>query len=372
MSSFIFYGESGIGKTTAATVIAKEKQESYDVFNPTIHSKKELLEKLAINKILIIDELHRLNKDKQEILLSYLEDDKIILYATTTENPYFKIIPSLRSRLKILRFNKLSETEIFQGLKNIIEKYKLKIKINDDLLLSIVKFSAGDFRNAINNLDLIETIYPNTNVDFESIKKIFPSMNFYTDKDADKHYDTLSAFHKSLRGSDPDAALYYGMLLAKAGDIDALLRRLIMVAYEDIALANPNASIKVDAAINAIERVGFPEANTILAKIIIEIALSPKSNSTYVSMNKILDKINNGNIYDIPDHLKDTHYKNSAKFNRPKYLYPHDFENNYVNQNYLPIELEKNHFFEFANNQNEQKIKSYWEKIKIASRNKTK
>lgn len=371
-SSFIFYGESGIGKTTAASVIAKERKQKFDTFNPTIHSKKDLVEKLAKNDIIIIDELHRLNKDKQEILLTYLEEDKIILYATTTENPYFKIIPSLRSRMKILRFNKLSDEEILNGLKNIIKKHNLKIKLSDEILFSIVKLSAGDFRNAINNFDLIQVVFPDKEVDFEMVKKILPSINYYSDKDSDKHFDTLSAFHKSLRGSDPDAALYYGLLLAKTGDIDALFRRLIMVSYEDVALANPNISVKVDVAINAIERVGFPEANIILAKIIIEVALASKSNSTYIAMDKILKEINSGSIFDIPDHLKDTHYKSSSKFRRPKYLYPHDYVNNYVEQSYLPKEFANKTFFNYAENLSEQKVKNYWDKIKKNNENKFK
>ncbi|MGZ9453476.1 replication-associated recombination protein A [Mycoplasma sp. AC157] len=358
-TSFIFYGESGIGKTSVANVLALNLNLKYTTFNATIENKDSLLEKIKNNDILIIDEIHRLNKDKQDLLLSYLEKDEIIIYATTTENPYFKINPAIRSRMQILKFNKPSLEEIinFFHLKNLI--------LPKEIIEKIIFLSNFDIRTIFRNLDFVLTLSKNDLLSEEIVEKLLPNVNFYSDKNADSHYNNLSAFHKSLRGSDPDAALYYGMLIIKSGDFDGLYRRMLCVAYEDIGLAHPNISLKVMAAINSAERLGMPEARLPLSTIIIELALSPKSNSTYQAMQKVSKLIDNGKIYEIPDHLKDSHYKSAKKFNHGvNYLYPHDFLNNYVDQQYLPSEIKNNKFFEFGNNKNEQKLKEYLNKIK--------
>ncbi|WGI37059.1 replication-associated recombination protein A [Mesomycoplasma lagogenitalium] len=363
-TSFIFYGESGIGKTSTAKVVATNMNMKFDTFNASIENKESLISKINDNEILIIDEIHRLNKDKQDILLSFLENKKIIIYATTTENPYFKINPAIRSRMQILKFEKPNLSEIKSSLFKLVEK-NFKNKIEENVLDKIIHFSNFDIRNILSNLKLLMKISENKKISNELIEKIIPNINFYSDKNADAHYNNLSAFHKSLRGSDVDASLYYGMLIIKTGDFEGLYRRILCVAYEDVGLANSIIALKAKSAIDVAERIGMPEAILPLGNIIIELALSPKSNSTYSATKRVLDLIESGKIYDIPNHLKDDHYKNASKFNHGvNYKYPHDYEDNYIKQQYLPNELTDAKFFEFSNNKNEMKIKEYWDKIK--------
>ncbi|APJ38332.1 replication-associated recombination protein A [Mycoplasmopsis pullorum] len=365
-TSFIFFGESGTGKSSTAIALANEMQLPYGYFNSTTDSKADLLDKIKNNKILIIDEIHRLNKDKQDILLSYLEFDKIIVYATTTENPYFRVNPALRSRMQILQFNKLDEQEIADALENIIKTHFSDLKISQDLILDLARYSSGDYRSSINNLQILALVHNrNQNVTREDLKKIIPNINFYSDMNSSAHYNNLSAFHKSLRGSDVNAALYYGALILKSGDYQGLFRRINAVAYEDIGLANPNIILRVEAAFNSVERLGFPEANLPIAFIITDLALSPKSNSTYLAFSRANQLIDNGKIYDIPKHLRDAHYQSAKKLGDGiGYLYPHDYQFNWVHQTYLPKQLENEVFYVAGKNENEQKYKKYWEQIK--------
>ncbi|UVD81500.1 replication-associated recombination protein A [Mycoplasma iguanae] len=364
LSSFIFYGKSGIGKTSAALILAKKLTDKFDTFNATIENKQQLLEKIKANKILIIDEIHRLNKDKQDLLLSYLENFKITIYATTTENPYFKINPAIRSRMHILEFHSLSENDMLISVQKILQT-KINLEMDDATILDLVKLSVGDFRSVLNNLSLLSKIYNNKKVSKNELRKIIPNINFYSDKDGDAHYNNLSAFHKSLRGSDVNAALFYGALLIKSGDFDALFRRMTAMAYEDIGLANPSMGIKIEAAYTAFQRLGIPEGYLPIGHLIAELALSPKSNSTYKAFSKAISIVNTGHIYDIPKHLQDSHYKNAAKLGAGLgYKYSHNYHNSYVEQTYLPKELKNEIFFEFGDSSNEKKIKEFWNRIK--------
>lgn len=358
IGSFIFYGESGIGKTSVANLLARKMAFKFDTFNASIGQKEELISKLKENKVLIIDEIHRLNKDKQDILLTFLENQEIIIFATTTENPYFKINPAIRSRMQILQFLKPTKEDILSYFESLFKKEN--IEIDKNIVEKIIYFSNFDIRKIKLNFSLLMKISNDKNIDQDLIKKVIPNINFYSDKNSDAHYNNLSAFHKSLRGSDVDASLYYGYLIIKSGDFDGLYRRITAVAYEDIGLANSIISLKVEAAIQAAERLGMPEAKLPLSQIIVELALSPKSNSTYLAFNEVKKIIDDGYIFDMPNHLKDAHYKNAKNLNHGiNYKYPHNFKNNFVNQQYLPNELKDKVFFHFGNNKNEEKIKSY-------------
>ncbi|WP_027120351.1 replication-associated recombination protein A [Mycoplasmopsis lipofaciens] len=363
-NSFIFFGEPGIGKTSTAICLANELNLSYSILNPAVDNKKDLMKKLDENQIIIIDEIHRLNKDKQDILLSYLEYDKIIIYATTTENPYFRVNPALRSRMQILQFNKLTEDEILKGIKENINKNLFKLKIDDDVLLELIRFSSGDYRSCLNNLQMLSLLKTEEKITKLDLKKIIPNINFYSDMNSSSHYNNLSAFHKSLRGSDVHAALYYGELILKTGDYLGLFRRLNAAAYEDVGLADINLPIRIEAAFQAVERLGFPEANLPIYYIIISVALAPKSNSVYKSMKQTQNLINSGQIYDIPNHLKDAHYKSASKLDYGiDYKYPHDYNNHYVKQEYLPKKLKDIKLF-CPNKTDNNKISEYYEMIK--------
>ena len=360
-NSFIFFGESGTGKTTCAMALANELGLKYGLFNASVDSKADLTKLLANNEIIIIDEIHRLNKDKQDILLSYLEFDKIIVYATTTENPYFRVNPALRSRMQILQFNKLSENEMLEGLKKTIKKHFSKLEANDNVLKSLVKFSAGDYRSCLNNLQMLSLINQDKEIKEEDLKTVIPNINFYSDMESSAHYNNLSAFHKSLRGSDVNAALYYAALILKSGDYLGLFRRLRAATYEDVGLADPNLALRVEAAFNAVEALGFPEANLPLYYIVIIVALSPKSNSVYRAISKVNSYVDAGNIYEIPKYLRDGHYASATKLGDAiGYKYPHDYPHHYVGQEYLPKQVKDQKFFELGENDN-PKIMSYYE-----------
>lgn len=363
--SLIFFGLPGIGKTSMAIAICKQLKIDYFIFNPTINKKQDL-EIILKNKfvegnrlVIIIDEIHRMNRDKQDILLSYLEEGKIIVFGTTTENPYFTINPAIRSRCQIVELKPLSNDEMFLSLKKIVKKNKFKISENQ--IKMIVNNSLGDFRSAINLLDLVTKIYKEE-IDDETFKKLLPNTSVMGSSYGNEFYNLQSAFHKSLRGSDVDAAIYYLARLIKIGDIQSIGRRMIAMAYEDIGLANPNLLSRVILAINSAERLGFPEANQILATTVIELCMSPKSNSSYKAITKALLDIDENGIgtFDIPKHLKDTHYKSATKLGYGGYKYPHDYKNNWVQQDYLPNELKGKKYYEKANNEIELKMNKIW------------
>lgn len=359
-TSFIFYGESGTGKTSTAVALANDMNLKYAIFNASIENKSKLIDLIEQNEIVIIDEIHRLNKNLQDILLSYLEFDKVIIYATTTENPYFRINPALRSRMQILQYTKLKESEVFVAIKNVVKKYYPSLQIDDKTLQILIKSSAGDYRFCLNNLQMLALLNTEKKIDEQTISTLIPNINFYSDMNSDAHYNNLSAFHKSLRGSDVDAALYWGAIILKSGDYQGLFRRLSAVAYEDIGLADPNIALRVEAALNAVERLGFPEANLPIFYLICIMALSPKSASTYKAMQNVMNFIDKGNIYEVPNYLKDSHYSSAKKLGHGiDYKYPHDYENNWVKQTYLPFNIREAKFFNLSKNDTKKVIEYY-------------
>ena len=338
--NIIFYGQSGIGKTTIALALMNEFSLRYRMLNATVNSKKDfevVIEeaKMYNGILLIVDEFHRMNKDKQDILLSYIESGLITLIGLTNANPYHSINPAIRSRCQLLELKPLTEKDVEKGLKRVQTVYP-DIKMDQKTIKYIAKLSNGDIRYAYN---LIEFSYYgfNKNVTIENIQEVNNSPSFFTDKGEDGHYDMLSAFQKSIRGSDVDAALHYLARLIVSGDYDSIYRLMTVIAYDDIGLANPSIGPKVAAAIQACERVGYPELQIPLSVIVTEMALSPKSNSAYSAIASAIQDINAGNVGRIPEHIRTS---------SPNYKYPHNYPNYWVEQEYMPEKLKgKKYYF---------------------------
>lgn len=340
--SMILYGKPGIGKTSIANAIVKDLDVRYRFLNATVNSKKDLdivIEeaKMYDGLVLIMDEIHRLNKDKQDILLPCLESGLITLIGMTTSNPYHAINPAIRSRCQLFELKELDTTDIVKGLKRAIKSpYLPNIKTDDKTLDYIAKLAGTDLRFAYNLLEVAYYSTGNQEVTIDIVKKINNKPVFFSDKNGDGHYDVLSAFQKSIRGSDVDAALHYLARLIVEGDLDSIYRRMTVIAYEDIGLANPAIGPRVDAAINAAERVGLPEARIPLGTIVAEMALSPKSNTAHVALDKAIEDIENGNVGTVPDHIKTS---------STTYKYPHDYKGAYVVQQYLPNNLKNKKYY---------------------------
>lgn len=340
--SMILYGKPGIGKTSIANAIVKDLDVRHRFLNATINSKKDLdivIEeaKMYDGLILIMDEIHRLNKDKQDILLPCLESGLITLIGMTTSNPYHAINPAIRSRCQLFELKELDTADIVKGLKRAIKSpYLPNIKTDDKTLDYIAKLAGTDLRFAYNLLEVAYYSTDNQEVTIDIVKKINNKPVFFSDKNGDGHYDVLSAFQKSIRGSDVDAALHYLARLIVEGDLDSIYRRMTVIAYEDIGLANPAIGPRVDAAINGAERVGLPEARIPLGTIVTEMALSPKSNTAHVALDKAIEDIGNGNVGTVPDHIKT---------DSTTYKYPHDYKGAYVVQQYLPNKLKNKKYY---------------------------
>ena len=357
--SLILYGKPGIGKTTIATVITEELGLKYRMLNAVINNKKDfdiVVEeaKMYGELVVIMDEIHRLNKDKQDLLLPYLENGLIILIGMTTSNPYHSINPAIRSRCQIFELIELTVDDIKKAIKRAIKNELTDVKIDNKSIDFIANTSSGDLRYAYN---LLEIAYYSTdkNISIDSLKNISNKPNLFHDKNGDGYYDVISAFQKSIRGSDVDAALHYLARLIEAEDLDIIFRRMSVIAYEDIGLANPNMGLKVDACIRACERLGLPEARIPLAQTVIEMSLSPKSNSAYLALDYALNDIRKGNTGNVPNHIKTT---------SPNYKYAHDYPNHVVKQQYLPDNLKGRRYYNPQNNKNELKLKEINDKLK--------
>ena len=356
--SMIFYGKPGIGKTSIATALVSELEMHYKFLNATVNNKSDfdiaIMEaKMYGDMVLIIDEIHRMNKDKQDLLLPYIENGTIILIGLTTSNPYHKINPAIRSRCQIFELHELSKEDIIDGLNKALPKLD-NIKIDKDAIDYVANLASGDMRFALN---LLEVAYYSSDkkITLEDIKKINNKPVFFHDKDGDGHYDVLSAFQKSIRGSDVDASLHYLARLIEAEDLDSIYRRLSVIAYEDIGMANPGIGPRVMAAISAAELVGLPEARIPLGQIVVEMALSPKSNSSHLALDEAINDIRKGNTGNVPDNIKTS---------SPDYLYPHNYPNDWVKQNYMPKNLIGKKYYRPKNNKIEQNLNKLHEEMR--------
>lgn len=350
--SLILYGPPGVGKTSIANAITEELGVKHRFLNATFNNKKDFEivfeeTKLYGNIVLVVDEIHRLNKDKQDLLLPMLENGLITLIGLTTSNPYHKINPAIRSRCQIFELMPLKKEDISKGLLKA-SKSLSEIKIDKDALDLIATMSNGDFRFAINLLEVAYYSSSDKIITTSLIKEINNKASSSMDSDETGHYDVLSAFQKSIRGSDVNAALHYLARLISSGDLDSIYRRMTVIAYEDIGLANPNMGVRVDACINACERIGLPEARIPLGDMVIDLCLSPKSNSGHTALDLALKDVENGNIGKVPSHI------NAQAFG---YKYPHDYPGSYVVQQYLPDELKNRAYYKPKNNRYEKMLK---------------
>jgi putative ATPase len=329
------------------------------MLNATINNKQDfdiVIEEAKMNgeMIIIMDEIHRLNKDKQDLLLPYIENGLIILIGMTTSNPYHKINPAIRSRCQIFELKELSKEDILDGL-NKASIHLKDIKLDKDAASTIARLSSGDLRSAINLLEVSYYATKDKHVTLEVVEKINAKAVFFSDANEDAHYDVLSGLQKSIRGSDVDAALHYLARLITEGDLDSIYRRLSVIAYEDIGLANPAMGPKVMAAIHAAELTGLPEARIPLGTLVTEMALSPKSNSAHIALDAALADIESGTTGNLPEHIKT---------NSPLYKYPHDYPNAWVKQQYLPDNIKNKKYYNPKPNKYEDNLNKLHQEMK--------
>ena len=361
LSSMILYGPPGIGKTSIASAIAGTTKYAFRTLNAATDTKKELQivieeAKMSGTVILLLDEIHRLDKPKQDFLLPHLENGRVILIGATTENPYIAINPAIRSRTQIFELIPLTPEEIHQALKRALTDEtkglgNYDVEITDGAMHTLTHFSNGDVRSSLNALELAVKSTPENEdgkiiITEEIAGNCLQRKVFAHDKNGDQHYDVISAFQKSIRGSDVDAALHYMARLIEAGELITLIRRLLVIAYEDIGLANPAGASRAVLAVQAAEKLGLPEARIPLANAVIELALSPKSNTAILSIDAALSDVRQGKSGNVPSHLQDAHYQGAQKLGRgTNYQYPHNYPNHWVKQQYLPDTLKHTQYF---------------------------
>ncbi len=386
ISSIIFYGPPGTGKTTLAKVIACTTKAEFKQINATSSGKKDMQEVVENAKdnlgmygkktILFIDEIHRFNKAQQDYLLPFVEDGTVILIGATTENPYFEVNSALVSRSIIFELHTLSKEDIATLIVRAIEDKEKGLGaynacIDDDALEFLSDAANGDARNALNAIELgVLTTEPDKDgrihITLDVASECIQRRALKYDKDGDNHYDTISAFIKSMRGSDPDAAIYYLARMLSAGeDVKFIARRIMICASEDVGNADPNAIVVATSAAQAVERIGMPESQIILAQAASYVALAPKSNSSVIAIGKAMDYVASNPAYHIPPYLQDAHYSNAKDLGRGiGYMYAHDYKNHYAPQQYLPDEVVGETFYELSDMGYEQKLKEHMDRIK--------
>ena len=378
--NLIFYGPSGVGKTTVAKIIASQTGKKLCYLNATTASTSDIKEiigeigtmEAACGILLYLDEIQYFNKKQQQILLSYIETGDITLIASTTENPYFYVYNAILSRSTVFEFKTLSTDDIAVVLKRALgilcQENGKKIAADDENINKIARAAAGDVRRALNMLELCVMLTINDDLPIisdDTIEQILLGNSVRYDREGDEHYDIISAYQKSMRGSDPDAAIYYLARLLAAGDLPSACRRLLVCANEDVGLAYPQIIPIVKAAVDTAMTVGLPEARLPLANAVILVATSPKSNSAHDAINAAMADVERGIGGDIPRHLQNKHFDGEdAEVKGQHYLYPHSYPMHYVNQQYLPDNIKNKVYYEFGDNKTEQGFKEYWSRIK--------
>ena len=378
--NLIFYGPSGVGKTTVANIIAAKSGKKLCYLNATTASTadiKEIISSIgtidaAGGILLYLDEIQYFNKKQQQILLSYIENGDITLIASTTENPYFYVYNAILSRSTVFEFKQLSADDIYSVIKSATEKLAeetgIEVIISDESAKKISRAAAGDVRRALNMLELCFLTAKTGEkaiIEETSVEQILGGNAVRYDREGDEHYDIISAYQKSMRGSDPDAAVYYLARLLAAGDLPSACRRLLVCANEDVGLAYPQIIPIVKAAVDTAMTVGLPEARIPLANAVILVATSPKSNSAYNAIGAAMGDVEKGVGGAIPRQLQNKHFDGEdAEEKGQNYKYPHDYSGHYVNQQYLPDGIKNRKYYEFGDNKTEQKFKEYWDKIK--------
>ena len=373
--NMIFFGPPGIGKTTVANIIAKTSGMQLYKLNATTASLQDIKDVIhnsdnmfaSNGTLLYLDEIQYFNKKQQQSLLEYMENGQITLIASTTENPYYCVYKAILSRSSVFEFKPIHYKDTFPAVKRALEhlneEYSTEKTINEDALEAICKTSAGDVRMAIGILENSYYISEGA-ITKENIEGLLPTVVGQYDRDGDVHYDLLSCLQKSIRGSDPDAAIFYLAKILASGDILSAVRRLLVIASEDIGLAYPSAAQITYALCETAKQVGMPEAVIPLSNATIMLATSPKSNTAYMAYHRASEDIANGYGIEIPKHLRSPQFEG--------YLYPHDYENDYVSQNYLPSDLVGKKYYEFGNNKTEQLAKNYYDFIRQNCKNRRK
>lgn len=382
--NMIFFGPSGVGKTTVANIIAEKTGKTLRRLNATTASVSDIRDIVQTldtflapeGVLLYLDEIQHFNKKQQQSLLEFMENGKITLIASTTENPYFYVYNAVLSRSVVFEFKPIEADDVYEALVRAVgilkaEEYaNYSVEVDDDALVHIAHTANGDVRKALNALEVsFLAAVPDKNgqihIELETAEGATQKKALRYDKDGDSHYDILSAFQKSVRGSDPDAAVHYLARLVSAGDLQSICRRILVMSAEDIGLAYPQAVTIVKSCVDAALQLGLPEARIPLAEAVILLATAPKSNSAICAIDAAMSDIENKDTGDIPEHLKDSHYSGAQKLGHGiDYKYPHNYEGHYVKQQYLPDNIKSTVYYEYGDNKTEQAARQYWDKIK--------
>lgn len=382
--NMIFYGPSGVGKTTVANIIASRTGKTLHRLNATTASVSDIKNIVSTldsflapdGVLLYLDEIQHFNKKQQQSLLEFMENGKITLIASTTENPYFYVYNAVLSRSIVFEFKPVFASEIEKAVRRAAEILRTDLYSDYDFIIEdgavehISNSANGDVRKALNAVEAVFlALRPNedntVNFTLELAEEASQKKSLRYDRDGDSHYDVLSAFQKSIRGSDADAAVHYLARLVSAGDLISICRRLLVIASEDIGLAYPQAAVVVKSCVDSAMQLGFPEARIPLAQAVILLATAPKSNSAINAIDAALEDIRKTDTGDIPEHLKDSHYNGAKTLGHgTEYMYPHSYPNHYIKQQYLPDNIKERSYYIFGDNKTEQTAEQYWKKIK--------